>query len=101
MEPHLPAGRAREHAIEHEGMHVHVEIEGPAESLEHGDAAATPVAHAVLTCPGAQAALDGAVQNAHHRPTQVVAPRQQVRAFSLKSDSSRIRSDPTTLRLVR
>ena len=34
--------------------------------------------HAALTRPGPQVALDGAVQDARHRPTQVVAPGQQV-----------------------
>ena len=61
MEPHMPTGRAREHPVEHEGMDVHVEIQGPTESLECGDAFAPPVAHAVLPRPSAQVSLDGAV----------------------------------------
>jgi hypothetical protein len=46
--------------------------------LKHGDAAAAPVAHAVLTRPGAQVTFHGAVQEARHRSAQVVAPGQQV-----------------------
>ena len=76
MKPQVPRACAGEDAIEHEGVHVHVEIEGSAESLQHGDAAAPPVAHAVLTRPGAQVSLDGAVKNACHRPAEIVAPRE-------------------------
>ena len=47
MEAHLAAGRAREHAVEHEGVFVDVEIERPTKALEHGDAPAAPVAHAL------------------------------------------------------
>ena len=69
MKPHVPTGRACEHAIERERTHVYVEIEGPTKSFEHGDAAA-PVAHAAPTRPGAQVSLDGAVEDAHHGPTE-------------------------------
>jgi hypothetical protein len=75
IEPRLPVGCTREHPVEHEGVDVHVEIEGPTEALEHSDAAAAPVAHAVLTCPGPQVPLNGAVEKARHRPAQVVSPR--------------------------
>jgi len=76
MKPHVPRACAGEDAIEHEGVHVHVEIEGSAESLQYGDAAAPPVAHAVLTRPGALVSLDGAVKNTRDRPAEIVAPRE-------------------------
>ena len=67
------AGPAGEHAIEHEGVDVNVEVEGASESLEHGHAAATAVAHPVLTCSAAKVAFNGAVKEARHGAAQVVA----------------------------
>ena len=40
MESHLLAGPAREHAVEHEGVYVHVQVEGTPESLEYSNAPA-------------------------------------------------------------
>lgn len=76
MKPERSCLSALEHAVQHKGVYVHVEIEGPTEALEHRDATAAPDADAVLTRPGAQVSIDGAVQEAGHRSTQVVAPRQ-------------------------
>jgi len=39
--------------------------------LDHGDAAAPPVTHTLLTRPGPQLSLDGAVKQARHGRTAI------------------------------
>jgi hypothetical protein len=69
-------GVAREHAIEHQGMDVHVEIQRPAEPLDHGHRAPARLREARGTPLLAQQAEHGAKEHGGHPAAQVVVPGQ-------------------------
>ena len=68
----------REHAVQHEGMEVDVEIEGAAEALHDGDGAAPPIRDAITPGPTPQEPEHRPQSHAGHDPTQLVIPREQV-----------------------
>jgi len=71
------AGRGpREHAIEHQGVYVDVEIHGPTEALDDGDPAAAWIGETLGACPGAHVPLERPVQDMGNTPAQIVVPGQ-------------------------
>jgi hypothetical protein len=65
-------------AIQHERMHMHVEIEGPTEPLDDGHGAPAPIHHVVPARAAAQPAQHRAQVDRDDRSAQIVVPRQPI-----------------------
>ena len=73
------AGRGpRKHAIEHQGVHVDVEVHRPTKALDDGDTTAPWTGETLVACPGTKVPLDRMVQNARNATAHVVVPGQQI-----------------------
>jgi hypothetical protein len=74
-----PAGRvAREHAVEHQRVDVHVQIERPAEPLNDGHGAPAWLLEADGARVVPQQTEYGAQEDSGHPTAQVVVPREPV-----------------------
>jgi hypothetical protein len=78
MKAHHTGAVLREHAVEHQRVDVQVEVERPAESLDHGDSATATVRDAAVARAGAQEAEHGTDEHGDDPATQVVIPRPLV-----------------------
>jgi hypothetical protein len=78
MKAHHTGVGFREHAVEHQRVDMHVEIERPAESLNHGHRATTTVRDASIARASAQKAEHAADEHGDDGATQVVVPRHLV-----------------------
>ena len=67
-----------EDAIQHEGVHVQVEIKGSPKPLDHGHRTPATVHDATVARAGAQAPEDGADEHGDDAAAHVVVPRQLV-----------------------
>jgi hypothetical protein len=73
-----PLAFLREHAIDHEGMHVHIQIQGAAEALNDRDGPTPAVRHTIAPRTCTQEAEDGPHVHGHHCATQIVIPREEI-----------------------
>ena len=78
MKCQCPRRVSREHAVQHGGMDMDVEIEGAAKPLDHGHRAPTTVPDAAVERASAQEAEHGADEHGDDTATQLVVPRQLV-----------------------
>jgi len=78
VEDHPPGWSPLEDAVEHQRVHVDVQVQGRPESLQDGDGAATAVRDTGVAGAGPQEAQHGAYEYRHHRPAQLVIPSQQI-----------------------
>jgi hypothetical protein len=69
---------AREDAVEHERVEVHVQVQRATEALNHHDGAAAAVLDASVAGPITQDATHAANQDARNGPAEIVIPRQTV-----------------------
>ena len=67
-----------EHAVQHERVHVKIQIEAPPESLDHGHRAAATIGDAAITAASAQKAEHRADEHGDDPAAHVVIPRQLV-----------------------
>jgi hypothetical protein len=95
MKPDVSRRRTREHAVEHQRVHVDIEVHRTTESLDDGDAATAGTRHALVPHPPAEVSLDGAVKNAHDRSAAIVPPGEHI------AQTTRQREDPLPYRNIR
>ena len=57
-------------------MDMHIQIQGAAEALNDRDSPASALRHALAPRTRTQESQDGTHGHAHHRPTQIVIPRE-------------------------
>jgi hypothetical protein len=78
MTPDRAGGIAREHAVEHQGVDVDVQIERSPVSLDDRDGASARLLEADGARVVPQQAEHGAQEHGGHTPAQVVIPREPV-----------------------
>ena len=78
MKNHGASAIPCEDTVQHEGMDMHVQIEGPAEPLDDGHGPAAAIRHAVATRAAAQPAQHGPHVHRDDRAAQIVVPRQLI-----------------------
>jgi hypothetical protein len=78
MKLRRPVSAGRNHAVEHQRVEVHVQVQRAAEALDHDDRAAAPAVDPHIARAIGQHAKHGADEQAGYLPAQVVIPRQLV-----------------------
>jgi hypothetical protein len=78
VKPQTAVPLRREHAVQQQRVHVDIQIECAAESLDHRHAAAAAAGDAVAQGARPKRALGRPHEHGDHRPAHVVAPRELV-----------------------
>jgi hypothetical protein len=78
MKPDHTGRIAREHAVEHQGVDVDIQIERSSESLNDGDGAAARLVQANVSRLVLQQAENGSEEDGRDATAQVVIPREPV-----------------------